>query len=149
MTDLRRLAYLSTASDGVDRKALEALCTASRRNNLRDGITGILLHVDGSFLQVVEGPPAAISGLLARLEGDARHRGIVILEDVRTRERLFPGWAMQGRGATYAHLAHLAPTSESFSDLVQRLWATDEAQFLVIFLRTFFTAPWERAALRA
>ena len=138
MSDLRRLAYLSTSRKPMSSAELAVLCAVSEHNNRIESITGILLYVDGSFLQVVEGPCHAIRMLLAKLEVDERHTSMTVLENVSASERLFPDWAMEGRGAAYRDLDGVYAPSESFTDMVRRLWAREEAAFIKVFLRNFF-----------
>ena len=55
MTQLTQLIYVSKATRALDKEELTTLLGKIRPNNSRLGITGILLHDSGSFLQVLEG----------------------------------------------------------------------------------------------
>ena len=50
-----QMIYTSAATKPISPKELQELLVISRRNNIRDGITGMLLFEDGTFLQVLEG----------------------------------------------------------------------------------------------
>lgn len=92
---LERLVYCSRARiDTASLQAISELLGESRRNNVRDDLTGALAVNDGWFLQVIEGPGAALDRLLRRLAEDARHAEIEILSRRPVSGRLFPDWTM-------------------------------------------------------
>ena len=92
---LRRVVYRSDSHIPHDDKvALQAIFKTSLRNNRRDAITGALALPDGKFVQVIEGTPGALDGLLRRLAPDPRHRDIVILDRRPIAERRFTDWTM-------------------------------------------------------
>ena len=70
---LRRVVYTSIATKPMDRRELLDLLHDARGFNKIDGITGLLLHDWGQFLQIIEGPENAIDDLLERLNNDKRH----------------------------------------------------------------------------
>lgn len=51
-----------------------SLLQQSRENNLRLGITGLLLYKDLDFTQVIEGEDSTVQKLSSRIERDPRHR---------------------------------------------------------------------------
>jgi len=89
-----RMVYVSTATGPMDGPALEALLRVARANNARLGVTGVMLYHDGSFLQILEGPRAAVQALYARIAGDQRHGGVIQLLATPITERAFPDWQM-------------------------------------------------------
>lgn len=92
---LERVVYCSRARiDTASLQAISELLGVSQRNNARDGLTGALAVNDGWFLQVIEGPAAALDGLLRRLADDARHADIEVLSRRPVSARLFPDWSM-------------------------------------------------------
>ncbi|MBX9460981.1 MAG: BLUF domain-containing protein [Brevundimonas sp.] len=93
--DLERLVYCSKARiDTASLQAISELLGVSQRNNVRDGLTGALAVNDGWFLQVIEGPTAALDGLLRRLADDDRHADLEVLSRRPVSARLFPDWSM-------------------------------------------------------
>lgn len=88
----RQLAFASRARPGLRAAHTSDLIGISRSNNVRDGVTGVLLYTGESFLELVEGRDTAISALWRRILIDDRHRGVVILFDVTGRERAFQQW---------------------------------------------------------
>jgi hypothetical protein len=88
------LAYASTATFDFQDGDLIMLLMNSRLNNKRLGLTGILLHDDGHFVQVLEGDEHAVRDRFARIEADPRHDGVTILLEETSPERQFPKWSM-------------------------------------------------------
>lgn len=89
-----QLVYISSA---VEAKGTAAILAASRRNNGRDQITG-LLYADGvRFLQALEGPEEMVETAFARIKADPRHRAIVILSRRHIEAREFGPWEMAQR----------------------------------------------------
>lgn len=88
------LAYLSTARRPPEAAELEAILEKSRRNNAAAGVTGMLCHYDGSFLQFLEGEPEAVSTVYSRICADRRHYGIVEVYRGAIEGRIFSDWTM-------------------------------------------------------
>lgn len=88
------LIYVSSATEQFSTDELLDLLAKCRENNARAGLTGMLLHKDGNFMQVLEGEEAAVQAVHARILLDPRHRGIITLLQGPQAERQFPGWSM-------------------------------------------------------
>lgn len=88
------LVYLSSATRLFSDAELDDILAVSRRNNARDGITGLLVYRDGDILQVLEGPEDAVRRTYARIAADPRHTRILVLDESRVDERAFADWAM-------------------------------------------------------
>lgn len=104
-TSLYRLLYVSTARHFLSNAELTALLQQARRNNRAHGITGMLIYVEGSFLQYVEGPQKEVEALIARLERDNRHHGLIRLTEGWTGQRIFSDWSM-GYCSLHKHAHH-------------------------------------------
>ena len=92
---MRQITYISTVrKDARGSDDVAPILAVSRRNNARDGITGLLLHDGKRFLQVLEGGEQALGAALARIRADPRHFAIVILKEREIAAREFSGWAM-------------------------------------------------------
>jgi hypothetical protein len=92
--ELYRVAYVSRATRALGLADLGDLLDKARRNNRRDGISGILVYDAGAFMQVFEGPTDAVEALVRRIEKDPRHEDIVFLSAGPVEERYFHGWGM-------------------------------------------------------
>jgi hypothetical protein len=125
---LRQLVYVSAATRPFSEDELVALLALSRARNAERDVTGRLLHVDGSFIQAIEGSGAAVQELFGRIARDPRHRGIVVLEDGPIPARGFAAWRMDYRRLARAEieqrgvaiLAALAPPEGAAGPLPPR-----------------------------
>lgn len=89
-----QLVYISTANLPVSEPVLEAILAASRRNNDKVGVTGLLVAGGRRFLQVLEGPGQAVLATYARIQTDPRHKAFVLLSCKQVEERSFGDWSM-------------------------------------------------------
>lgn len=108
---MQRLAYFSSAASPIDPAELAKILAASRRNNARLEVTGLLCHYDGSFLQFLEGPADTIEPLYKKIARDRRHKDLVRVLDEPASERAFGDWSMavvdaQEMGATQEAFCH-------------------------------------------
>ncbi|MEI2269619.1 BLUF domain-containing protein [Microbacterium sp. No. 7] len=88
------IAYASRATASFDHARLVDLLTESRANNSRDGITGMLVYSEPDFIQILEGPDAAVRALLERIGRDPRHTDVRVLLDEQVPERKYATWSM-------------------------------------------------------
>ena len=91
---LTRIIYASRPF-GFDAGVLDDLLTISRSRNARDGVTGTLICRADMYLQLIEGPDAAIEATYARIAADDRHADVIPLVTRTVANRLFPYWAMR------------------------------------------------------
>ena len=89
-----RLCYISTARQPIDQSMCTSILDASRANNERDGITGLLIAGHRRFLQALEGPKPAVDTAFARIQRDPRHFACVPLAQREVPQREFPLWSM-------------------------------------------------------
>lgn len=80
---------------GFDTAILSHILFQARRNNMRDDITGALICRGDLYLQLIEGPEAAVAALYAKITRDDRHVEVTELLRHTITERLFPDWAMR------------------------------------------------------
>jgi len=112
---VEQLVYISTSrSPGyVPEGHVRSILEVSRKNNLRDSLTGLLLVAGRRFLQVLEGPSPKLSAAYDRISIDDRHFALVQLTRRFVTERSFPNWAMG-----YEHDGH------QLSNLVEPMLAS-------------------------
>lgn len=63
-------------------------------NNEANGITGMMLFSDGSFLQVLEGEDDQVDALVKKIKKDSRHHSLVQIAEESISERSFGKWSM-------------------------------------------------------
>ena len=94
MQPLTAIVYVSSAVTLLDNDALVELLRVARARNEDAGVTGLLLHADGNFLQYLEGEHDRLMPIWASIERDPRHHRINVLLDGPTAQREFEGWSM-------------------------------------------------------
>lgn len=132
-----QLMYVSTAAWNLDSAELTAILDVSRRNNRAVDVTGLLLHLDHGFLQVLEGPEAAVLHLFERIERDHRHLGLRVLFQQHVSERLFGDWSMGfdrwSRGAP-----RTAGVFEITADAIENAIPPEKAAAIAVLLKNFY-----------
>ncbi len=88
------LVYLSSASTLLSEDELKDILVQSRENNTAQSITGMLLYMDGSIIQVLEGEEEKVKALYRKIALDPRHTRITRLVEGPLTERNFPDWSM-------------------------------------------------------
>ena len=91
---LSRLIYASIESRNISSEDIEQILAASRKNNLVDGVTGMLCHGNGRFLQYLEGDETPVKNIYNRISEDDRHKDVVILDRANLERRIFGDWSM-------------------------------------------------------
>jgi hypothetical protein len=91
---LVRLFYVSTAVGPQTTAVTGSLLEHSRKNNLADGVTGILCQGKGLYLQVLEGPRAAVNRIYQRIGQDSRHNRVELLTYEHIKQRQYGKWSM-------------------------------------------------------
>ncbi len=94
MTDLIQLIY-SSKPFGFDEATLSGILLIARRNNPRESITGALICRQDLYLQLLEGPQAAVEARYGGIARDRRHVEVVKRVSRPVTARLFPNWAMR------------------------------------------------------
>lgn len=91
---MHHIVYQSTAVGQPTTADLKFLLQQSRFNNQRLNITGLLLHGNGEYLQVLEGSYDAVHALYATIRTDYRHTHVITLSDGPIETRVFNDWSM-------------------------------------------------------
>ncbi|HBQ03320.1 MAG TPA: blue light sensor protein, partial [Halieaceae bacterium] len=91
---LFHLGYVSTETGDLGADGMIELLTEARKANSSRGITGLLLHRERSFYQVLEGTEAEVKHTFEAIEKDKRHDGIDILFQGEVEQREFADWQM-------------------------------------------------------
>lgn len=89
-----QLIYASAAAEGLGQDDIGQILEASRRNNRTAGLTGILLNLDQSFLQVLEGEAEAVHAIFTRIRRDPRHARVTPYPEIPIQKRSFGDWSM-------------------------------------------------------
>ncbi|MES2672441.1 MAG: BLUF domain-containing protein [Pseudomonadota bacterium] len=94
MTGTWQLLYRSVQAYEMESADLMKLLFDARAFNRENGITGLLLHHDTRFMQLLEGERHEVQALFQKIADDARHRDVVIEMEAGAIRRSFPDWQM-------------------------------------------------------
>jgi len=92
--ELIHLAYVSTQTRDMKAADLISLLTEVRGLNESRNISGLLLHKNQSFFQVIEGSSARVQETFNNIMRDQRHEGVEVLFDEPLEAREFSNWQM-------------------------------------------------------
>ena len=87
MSALVHCIYTSVQTNPLSEAEVARLVQESRINNIQHGVTGILLHVNDTFFQVLEGSKEVVEALYAKILEDPRHKRVtrIIFETISRR----------------------------------------------------------------
>lgn len=86
--------YLSLAARAFSPQEISSLARKAQINNEQIGITGMLIHADGYFMQVIEGDKHFVLHLVEIIRRDQRHTDLIPLLQGPASRRLFSNWSM-------------------------------------------------------
>lgn len=89
-----RVTYVSHISEPLSSQQLLALLLQCRTNNAAQGITGMLIYGNGTFLQTLEGDEDVIDPLMEEISKDGRHEDIRLLTRRPIESRQYADWNM-------------------------------------------------------
>jgi hypothetical protein len=112
--DLILLAYSSVGTHHFAQSELVDLLAFARDFNSRNGLTGMLLYIDESFFQILEGDPKTLHDLYSRIEQDTRHTHVIKLIEIPIENRSFSDWSMGFAKVTRADLATIPGLNDFF-----------------------------------
>ncbi len=89
-----RLLYVSRAVGPQTSTMTASILSTAHEHNRASGITGVLCHGQGLYLQVLEGERSAVNVCYAKIVADRRHRDVELLHLEEITERRYPDWSM-------------------------------------------------------
>jgi hypothetical protein len=128
---MQRIIYISSSQEYLNGEKIEMLLGQSRKYNLENKISGILIYIEGDFLQVIEGPKFAILDLFESIKKDSRHKRIMTIVNTEIKKRSFPKWNMGFCAMDYKELKEIkgyenlsTETLSKFSDKTAHAFIT-------------------------
>ncbi len=88
------LVYVSYSSKPMFEEDLRHILEVSSRDNAKANITGMLLYLQGRFIQILEGSKNDIEKLYDKIIQDPRHKNPQIILEGRVVKRNFSNWNM-------------------------------------------------------
>lgn len=91
---LVRLVYASRATDTFQPSSIKSILSSARRNNRRNGLSGLLCFNQHCFLQCLEGPRSLVNQTYQRILRDPRHTDAEIISYEYVNDNEFDSWNM-------------------------------------------------------
>lgn len=85
---------MSSQSRIMSQKSIEEFLFQVREKNKQLTITGILLLIQGKFVQYIEGPADEIDKVYQSISNDKRHTDMILLDSGDLKDRQFKDWSM-------------------------------------------------------
>ena len=131
-----RIIYLSAADESVSENELESLLKKSKTYNNANDITGILLHIDGDFIQVLEGDETIVSNLYDKIKIDKRHKGIIMVSRGIVDDRQFADWSMGYKATNYTEINKI----DGLKEFNRSLLFSQDDKIALTFLSVFLNS---------
>lgn len=112
MEELTAVVYRSRAVHPMSMRALDQLLVEARAFNEKAGVSGVLLHHQGSFLQYIEGPRESVERVYARIRRSNQHDQVVALFYRAIDTRQFSRW----------HMAFCEPPLSVLEEIANEMW---------------------------
>ncbi|RYF67951.1 MAG: BLUF domain-containing protein [Cytophagaceae bacterium] len=127
------IVYFSQATEPFEAQ-LSTMLEQSRARNAQLGITGIMLYVRGSIIQVLEGDQQQVEAMYKRIQVDGRHQQVECILNRIITKRLFTDWRMGFQTINCSQLADI--------EAVCSLEMTDslEVPLVLRVIQTFYEA---------
>lgn len=116
------MAYISQASEELGYNDIGEILASARVHNPAQKITGVLIHSDGYFIQLLEGPSEkVVKQTLARIIADERHSNLRVIGEWYSAARFFEnpmGFCdsdIQSKHACFSYFRNLFNDSVVFS----------------------------------
>lgn len=129
---------MSTAHPNTGAGDIEAILTAARAFNPSRNITGMLLYVEGQFLQYLEGEEAAVEALYDKIEKDRRHSGVMRLFASDCPRRGFEDWSMGFRSIDRDALKSVEGVIDLCRQSVREAVPSGAPEEITLFMESFY-----------
>ena len=114
MDSLSHLIYASSVESQMGVPELRAVLDRARIVNSQLDVTGVLLHSEGNFFQVLEGDAEVIESLYAKIGRDKRHKNVVLIIREPIVSRSFADWSMGFASVTSKDVAGIIGINDFF-----------------------------------
>lgn len=131
-----RLLYMSQKTPGTTDAQVRDILGSAKRNNQVSGITGVLVHGGGMFMQILEGPEQSVLRTYVKILDDRRHADCQILQISPAEERLFPVWSMGMIERDPLAFEHIHELREHRMEIIQAQHFTDAINQFVQMLKS-------------
>jgi hypothetical protein len=102
-----QLSYISSVAHPMTTEELVELLDKCLSNNRRNGVTGMLLYGNDTFLQTLEGEEETVDRLYDTIQRDPRHAHVKSMTRKTIQARQYSEWNMGFRRMSDEQLAHV------------------------------------------
>jgi 3-hydroxy-3-methylglutaryl CoA synthase len=110
------IVYFSFSVKPFSKEDIFKILEQSRRNNPIYNITGMLLYLNGSVIQVLEGEQKAIEDLFDIIKKDPRHHRVNQVFSRPIINRIFANWSMGYETVTGQELENIRDIVNLYTD---------------------------------
>jgi hypothetical protein len=103
---------MSVQAQTLRDKDVEELLFNAREKNKRLAITGVLLLIQGKFIQYIEGYEEDIDNVYRSIEVDPRHNDLLLLDSGYIDKRQYKNWTMAYRKVNNSEIKNILGYSE-------------------------------------
>jgi Sensors of blue-light using FAD len=127
--------YASRASTTLSKADIQHLLERARISNAAQGITGMLLLIEGSFFQVLEGEAAVVDKVYEAIAADSRHDRVTQIIREPIARRSFGEWSMGFSAVARADAQRMVGENDFFggADCLERIQPGRAKKLLVAF----------------
>ncbi|NOS90511.1 MAG: BLUF domain-containing protein [Cyclobacteriaceae bacterium] len=130
------LVYTSLAANLFSEEDLVRLLEKSRTSNKEQAVSGMLLYLQGKFIQVLEGERDNVINLYERIRQDTRHRKVTTVVEGESPRRIFPNWSMGFKHLTQTEFYQESGFLEMDDFFAQQ--QPENKSLVLIFLELFY-----------
>ena len=141
--NMHQLIYISQSERYFSKTELHTLVEKAKLKNRQLAITGLLLYVDGEFVQLLEGEKHDVKLLMNDILQDSRHHTIKIIKEGTISERQFKQWNMASQLMTRSVLGYFLTQKISPNNCLFNIFdgKGELAENLFIKVRDSFLLP--------
>lgn len=131
------LAYTSHATQPLNPEDLIQLLRESRVNNKVYNITGMLLYLNGKFIQILEGKKEDVIKIYANICLDKRHHRVIMIMEGNSPNRIFHNWSMGFKMLSHSEFEDITGFKDIDHFFIENK-AKDKGNLLFTFLTLFY-----------
>lgn len=131
------LIYVSYATSKPDSEVLKGIAEVSHLNNIKRDVSGMLIYLDGKFLQILEGEKDTVLTLYNKILRDPRHEKVRILIEGDLQKRNFKNWAMGFKMLNKHDFQSMSGLTD-LDDFFKSKEVGEDSHVALIFLRLFY-----------
>lgn len=134
---MHHIIYISKAVSHFSREELIELLGVCREKNKRNQITGMLLYLNGKFIQVLEGPEQEVQLTFEKIKNDIRHHRVIKVLEGNYEKRVFSDWQMGFRIVTQDDLDSISGLKD-IDTFYQEAPNAEKGNLLLTMLSIFY-----------